>query len=265
MWIIIKPRLPSVCSLKNFLRGELDTSSSSPTPGCICQCAWLETNTHLGAQSHWKSPSPILRSTQCCTFLLQPRQPIHSSSSALTPLPHPLLHPSSQLMTWAFSFTESVKLKSAEDNFDKIPSPLPLPCVWASSLALPSGPLWAPPHPRPYVYILAQPHSFLQESSLSCNHFPLYWVFPISIQMSSYSSYITRTKAKTQTCFDPISRQATTLFLVLEKLLLRTDNANCLQSLSPILSWTHPIVPLHSLVKVTNELHVAQSSGSFLI
>ena len=82
-------------------------------------------------------------------------------------------------------------------------------------------PLWGRP-----LNTIVQPLISLDVLSLSCIiNFPLYWIFPISIQMSCYFSYIVRTKAKTKTCLDPISLPATTLFLVTAKLRQRADDA----------------------------------------
>lgn len=124
-----------------------------------------------------------------------PRQAV-TPSLPLPSLPFPA--PSSLLMTCTFYCTKKLHTgrlalppDSASPHF-----PAPEPAHWPSLLCPCQGPLSS--------CRVAQPHSFLQKSPSPVSHiinFPLYWIFPISIQMSYYFSY--KNKNSNQNLFWP--------------------------------------------------------------
>ena len=148
---------------------------------------WLEENTHLGCLDspeihHFHSQSsPGWRAT---TFSCPPSPPSlprgHTfSSPALTPIPHSVLS------------TDDLHLLLYEKASNRKTSTSPrfyltsLPCTRTSTLALPSVPLPGP------LFVLpgSSARSFIQKSPSPVSriiNFPLYWIFPISIQMSYY-------------------------------------------------------------------------------
>lgn len=197
--MIIKPHFPSMYGLLDSLRQKWGTFRLSPAPGLHSHSwLWLEENTHLGCLDSLESHhlhSQLSPGWRAATLSSLPRQAVTPS----LPLPSlPLPAPSSLLMTCTFYFTKKLQTgrlalppDSASPHF-----PAPEPAHWPSLLCPCQGPLSS--------CRVAQPRSFLQKSPSPVSHiinFPLYWIFPISIQMSYYFSY--KNKNSNQNLFWP--------------------------------------------------------------
>lgn len=197
--MIIKPHFPGIYGLLDSLRQKWGTFRSPPTPGLHSTAGCGNTHSgfldspeihHLHVQS-----SPGWRATM---FSCPPSPPsLDKGSHLLFPCPHPFPAPSS---TDDLHLLLNEKASNRQTSTSLRFYPSSFPCTRASTLASLLCP-WQGPLSSCRA---AQPRSFLQKSPSPLSriiNFPLYWIFPISIQMSYYFSY--KNKNSNQNSFWP--------------------------------------------------------------